>query len=297
MTSREQVLYYKHAVKKDKRSKRRKKIFDIALMILIGFFVLFPFYVLIATSVMSVEESNYANFKFWPEHFSLESYYKIIFGNKGGYSLPRGFLNTILYYLPSSIIGVIVSAISAFAFAKMHFKFKNAMFAILMATMMIPNTMSLIISFLVYDVIGWIGTALPIIIPRMFGTVGCVFFLRQYYMSLPKELIDSSKVDGLGWFGTFWRIMFPLSLPAVVTQIILFFIAGYNDYLAPLLYLPYSEQATLQLVLAQYEDPYIQDWPVRMAGCIVSMIPMIALYLSSQKTILKDMSVGSGFKG
>ena len=97
MTSREQMLYYKHAMKKDKRSKRRKKIFDIIFMILIGFFVLFPFYVLIATSVMSVEESNYANFKFWPEHFSLESYSRIIFGEKGGYSLPRGFLNTILY--------------------------------------------------------------------------------------------------------------------------------------------------------------------------------------------------------
>ena len=116
-------------------------------------------------------------------------------------------------------------------------------------------------------------------------------------MNLPKDLIESAKIDGLGWWGTFWKIVFPISIPAIVAQIILFFITGYNDYLAPLLYLKPSGIETLQIALASYVDPYFINWPMRMAAAIVAMIPMIVLYLISQKAIMRDISVGSGIKG
>ena len=283
--------------------KRRKKISKDRILhyVMLGvfiFFVLFPFYVLFATSIMNKYESNQTNFRFWPKDgVWWDSYKEVLFESYGGYSVLNGFKNTLLYYVPSSMIGIFSAAMAAFAFAKMKFRLKGPMFALLMSTMMIPNNMSLLISFSLYDTIGWIGTPLPLMVPRMFGTIGVVFFLRQYYMGIPEDLMGCAKIDGLGFFGIFIKIMLPISVPVLVSQFILYFIAGYNDYLGPLLYLPYSDMATLQLVLAQYEDPRIQNWPLRMAGCIVAMAPLIVLYLLSQKFILKDLAVGSGFKG
>lgn len=283
---------------KKKKSIKWARVKDYVLLGIFIFFVLSPFYVLFATSIMNKFEANATNFRFWPkEGVYWDSYYQVLFESFGGYSVMKGFFNTLLYYLPSSLVGVFVSAMSAYAFARMNFRLKDTMFAILMGTMMIPNNMSLIISFLLYDKIGWINTPLPLMIPRMFGTIGIVFFLRQYYLGVPADLIGCAKLDGLGHFGIFMQIMLPISVPMLAAQFILYFIGGYNDYMGPMLYLPSADKATLQLVLAQYEDPRIQNWPLRTAGCIVAMSPLILLYLLSQKFILMDLSVGSGFKG
>ena len=287
----------KYAYQRLKKKTDYKKIIDYELLVLITLFVLAPFYIMLVTSLMSKYEANDANFHFWPEQFSLASYHRILFEPVGGTSVLKGLLNTLIYYLPTSAVGVLMSAMAAFAFARMKFKAKNLMFSVLMGTMMLPNTLSLIISVLMYDKLYWIGTPLPVMIPRLFGTISIVFFLRQYYMGLPEDLVRAAKVDGLGWFGIFTRIMVPISLPAMAAQFVLSFIGGYNDYLAPVLYLPNEEQYTLQLVLKQLEDPRTQDWPVRMAGCTVAMVPMVILYLFSQKLILMDMSIGTGFKG
>ena len=224
-------------------------------------------------------------------------YKRVLIEESNGYSIVLGFLNTMLYYGPSSLVGVFVSAMSAFAFAKMKFPGRTVMFSVLIATMTIPNNLGLLTSYLIFDKLHWIGTPLPVIIPRLFGTISVVFFLRQYYMSIPDDLIGCAKIDGAGWFGIFMRIMVPISIPVMAAQFILYFITGYNDYMGPMLYLPNAELATLQLVLAQYEDPYIQNWPLRMAGCLVAMVPMIVLYLASQKFLLKDLQISAGLKG
>ena len=267
------------------------------LLALTAFFVLAPFYIMFATSIMSPYEAQGASFKFWPEEPSLMMYKKVLIEESNGYSIVLGFLNTMLYYGPSSLVGVFVSAMSAFAFAKMKFPGRTVMFSVLIATMTIPNNLGLLPSYLIFDKLHWIGTPLPVMIPRLFGTISVVFFLRQYYMGIPDDLIGCAKIDGAGWFGIFMRIMVPISIPVMAAQFILYFITGYNDYMGPMLYLPNAELATLQLVLAQYEDPYIQNWPLRMAGCLVAMVPMIVLYLASQKFLLKDLQISAGLKG
>lgn len=267
------------------------------LLALTAFFVFAPFYIMFATSIMSPYEAQGASFKFWPEEPSLMMYKRVLIEESNGYSIVLGFLNTMLYYGPSSLVGVFVSAMSAFAFAKMKFPGRTVMFSVLIATMTIPNNLGLLTSYLIFDKLHWIGTPLPVMIPRLFGTISVVFFLRQYYMSIPDDLIGCAKIDGAGWFGIFMRIMVPISIPVMAAQFILYFITGYNDYMGPMLYLPNAELATLQLVLAQYEDPYIQNWPLRMAGCLVAMVPMIVLYLASQKFLLKDLQISAGLKG
>ena len=267
------------------------------LLALTAFFVLAPFYIMFATSIMSPYEAQGASFKFWPEEPSLMMYKRVLIEESNGYSIVLGFLNTMLYYGPSSLVGVFVSAMSAFAFAKMKFPGRTVMFSVLIATMTIPNNLGLLTSYLIFDKLHWIGTPLPVMIPRLFGTISVVFFLRQYYMGIPDDLIGCAKIDGAGWFGIFMRIMVPISIPVMAAQFILYFITGYNDYMGPMLYLPNAELATLQLVLAQYEDPYIQNWPLRMAGCLVAMVPMIVLYLASQKFLLRDLQISAGLKG
>ena len=267
------------------------------LLALTAFFVFAPFYIMFATSIMSPYEAQGASFKFWPEEPSLMMYKRVLIEESNGYSIVLGFLNTMLYYGPSSLVGVFVSAMSAFAFAKMKFPGRTVMFSVLIATMTIPNNLGLLTSYLIFDKLHWIGTPLPVMIPRLFGTISVVFFLRQYYMGIPDDLIGCAKIDGAGWFGIFMRIMVPISIPVMAAQFILYFITGYNDYMGPMLYLPNAELATLQLVLAQYEDPYIQNWPLRMAGCLVAMLPMIVLYLASQKFLLKDLQISAGLKG
>ena len=267
------------------------------LLALTAFFVFAPFYIMVATSIMSPYEAQGASFKFWPEEPSLMMYKRVLIEESNGYSIVLGFLNTMLYYGPSSLVGVFVSAMSAFAFAKMKFPGRTVMFSVLIATMTIPNNLGLLTSYLIFDKLHWIGTPLPVMIPRLFGTISVVFFLRQYYMGIPDDLIGCAKIDGAGWFGIFMRIMVPISIPVMAAQFILYFITGYNDYMGPMLYLPNAELATLQLVLAQYEDPYIQNWPLRMAGCLVAMVPMIVLFLASQKFLLRDLQISAGLKG
>ncbi len=269
------------------------------MMALALFFVLFPLYTVFTTSIMSKYEANGSAFKLWPEQgVTFDSYKTILVDQIGGYSVIGGFINTIIYYLPTAAIGTVVSAMAAFAFAKLRFKASNAMFAILMLNLLVPNSMGMITSFLLYDNLGWIGTPMPIMVPICFGGIGAVFFLRQFYLKIPDDLVGCAKLDGLGYLGMFFRIMLPISMPAITAQFILSFIGGYNQYMEPLLYLSSdAKMATLQLVLAQYQDPRIQDWPLRMAGCFTAMLPLVIMYLCSQKLILKGLDVSAGFKG
>lgn len=276
---------------------KSKHIGVYVLMALAVLYIFGPLYIMLSTSVMSKYEANSSTYKFWPEQFSLESYHRLLFEQVGGYSLMRSFGNTILYYLPTTFVGVMVSSLSAFAFAKMRFKAKNLMFSTLMLTMLVPNSMGLITAYLLFDGLGWIGTPLPVMIPRLFGGIGMVFFLRQFFMTIPDDLVGCSKLDGLGWWGMYFKVMLPIAVPAITTQFILSFIGGYNDYMGPLLYMPEASQATLQIALAQIQDPRIQNWPLRMAGCTIAMAPLLIMYLFSQRYVLRGLSVSSGFKG
>lgn len=268
------------------------------ILILLLLFVLLPFYIVLITSLESVTEANQANFKWWPEHgLTPKSYVDLFFAEAGGVNLFRSLWNTIWIYTPGIIVGIFTSTLAAFAYAKLPFKLRDPMFAVLMATMMLPNCMSTMASFLMYDQIGWVNTPWPLMIPRMFGAIGVVFFIRQYYAGVPDDIMNAAKLDGASNWSIFFRIMLPVARPAMFAQFILQFIAGYNDYMGPLIYLQDSEMTTIQIALVLFEDPYEPQWPVRMAGCLMSMVPLLVLYLFAQKAILNGIAMSSGLKG
>ena len=172
------------------------------------------------------------------------------------------------------------------------------MYTILMASMMIPTNMGNIAKLLLFDGLNWIGTPWPIMVPRMFGVACVIFFLRQFYISVPKDLVDAARMDGLSYFGTFNRVMLPISVSPLLVQFIFQFIAAYNDYNDPLYFLSNNASlSTIQITLAFLVDPYEQDWPLRLAACLASAIPMFLLYLCTQNIMTKGLEISSSIKG
>lgn len=282
--------------KKRRRLKRNSPL-DYILTILTGLIVLAPFYILIITSLTSEQEANYAEFHWWPQMgISFKAYAEVLFTKTGDATVLSGLLNTILIYVPAVTIGVFSSAMAAYAFAKIRFRASRFMFGVLMFTLMFPNVMNMIASFLIYDTIGWVNTPLPLMVPEMLGQVGSLFFFRQYFLSMPDTMIQAAKVDGAGHFRIFWQIAIPVAKPVLLAQWIIRFMVGYNDYMNPLIYLQDARMYTIQLALAFFVDPYTQNWPLRMAGVVISLVPMLIIYAVAQKYITQGMAVTSGLK-
>lgn len=261
-------------------------------------FILVPLYIMVITSFTTEVETDNTRFSWWPKLGTTMEGYDFVF-NKSllEITLIDAFINTMWIYFPSTVIGVFMSAMAAYAFAKLDFKLNKPMFGILMATLTLPNCMSMMASIIMFDEIGWLNTPLPLMVPRMLGTIGVVFFLRQFYMGLPDDLIGAGYLDGLDEISVFFKILLPLSTPALISQIVLQFIGAYNDYLAPLLYLQEESMYTLQIALAYYKDPIKDMWNVRMAAATVAMVPLVLLYIVAQKYILKGVAITTGLKG
>jgi multiple sugar transport system permease protein len=164
--------------------------------------------------------------------------------------------------------------------------------------MTFPSNLAIVVQYLIYDTIGWVNTPLPVIVPRMLGGFSIVFFLAQYYRGVPNDLCGTAKLDGLNDWGIFLRIMLPISTPVFFAQFIIQFIGAYNDYMGPLLYLTDDRLYTMSLLLSKFGDQkYVQEWNLKMAGCVLGMAPLVLLYCLSQKFILKGMAITSGLKG
>lgn len=284
---------YKHESKPSAKSIVAKTAIYLGL-ILFALWILIPFYIVVITSFKTRIEAQSPEFTLWPKDgFHWDGYIEVL-GYKAGYSsIPvvwLGLLNTLLIVLPPTVIGLFTSSLAAYAFAKLRFKSKNFLFSVLLATMMIPGTIMLTPSYLLYDKIYWTGTAFPLMIPGMFGAAACVFFMRQFYMGIPTDLIEAAKLDGMGYFGIFFKIMVPLSVPALLAQGILGFIGGYNDYFGPYLYLTDPTMYTLQIALNSFQGTYASKWPTMMAGAVCALIPTLLIYILAQKYFIQGIA-------
>ena len=275
-----------------------QKIFAYFLLVLATLAVLIPFYVILITSFKTNKEAANMAFSWWPrEGFHLDGYIEVLTSTRGGTSILRGLLNTLWMSIPTTVIGLLVSALSAFAYAKVRFKGKHLIFSIQMATMMLPSVITMTSSYLVFDAIGWIDTPFPIMIPGMFGAIGTIFFLRQYFMGIPDDVCDAAQIDGAGRFTIFFRIVLPLAFPALFAQGLIGFIGRYNDYLAPLLYLKSPEWYTLQIALRFQWGVAVTERQTVMAGAVVAILPLLIVYLCMQNYVINGIQISAGLKG
>ena len=198
-----------------------------------------------------------------------------------------------------AVIGQILTcAMAAFVFAIVRFKGRDFLFALLIATLMIPSQVSLIPNFIIFKYLGWIGTQLPLIIPAFWGGAFGTFLLRQYFLTIPRDLVDAARIDGASLFDIFWRIYMPLSKPAVAALAIFVFKDAWNDLLRPLIYLPTDMHKTTLTVGLAFFQQQLQaggKFTVLMAGAFLSIVPLLIIFFIAQKQFIEGIAL-SGVK-
>jgi len=212
--------------------------------------------------------------------------------------LLSGIKNSLIVSLSVTIVGSLTSTLAAFAFAKLRLPGKDFIFLFMLAGLMIPFPTLMIPQFVMFAGLGWVDTLLPLIVPGLFGNIMMIFFLRQYLGSVPDSLIEAAKIDGAGYLRIFVSVVLPLIRPAIAAQFILWFMAVWNDYLAPLIYLNTPERQTLQVVIANFNANYaIQtDYPLIMAASVIALIPVFVIFLAFQRQIIESVAL-TGTKG
>ncbi|MDF2836315.1 MAG: sugar transporter ATP-binding protein [Paenibacillus sp.] len=269
-----------------------RRLSAYVFLIVGSIFMLLPFLWMFSTSLKEEGKVFEYPIRWIPEPIEWSNYVTVLteapmFG---------GLMNTLIIILPPMVVGLLTSALAAYAFAKLRFPGREVLFIALLTTMMIPGVVTMIPTFILFKSIGWLDSWNPLMIPGMFGSAACVFFLRQYFRTIPSELEDAAKIDGLNPFGVFVRIMLPLSKPALAAQGIFGFLGGYNDFLGPLIYINSPEKFTLQLVLASFQGYYVSNWTLIMAGSVLALIPTVILFFFAQRYFVEGITM-TGLKG
>ena len=286
-----------------KRAKAIEKIGKIAIytiLVVYAIIIILPFSIILITSFKNSYDASAVEWVWIPEDGFTAIGYVDVFTYTGSNTavlptLIQSFLNTLFYILPPTLIGLMTSSMAAYAITKLRFRAKNLIYGILLATMMIPGTITIAPQFSIYDTIGWVDTPLPLMIPGMFGAAACVFFMRQFFTGIPDSVIESAKLDGVGYVGIFFKIMVPLSVPALIAQGLLGFIGGYNDYFGPLIYLQSSELYNLQVALRVFSDAFGDEPNVVMAGTVSALVPTLIVYFVAQEYFIEGIAA-SGIK-
>jgi len=208
----------------------------------------------------------------------------------------RWLLNT-LAITSSCIIGhVLSSAIVAFGFARIEFPGRDAIFVLVLATMMLPYPSVIIPHFIVFKTLGWIDTFKPLIVPSFLATNAFyIFVLRQFFRTIPRDLDDAARVDGCSTFGIFYRIALPLCRPALGIILVFSFMAHWNDFLGPLIFLSSTEKFTLALGLRYFQGQYRVEWALLMAASLIILSPCLLVFFAAQKYYIQGIVI-SGVK-
>lgn len=211
----------------------------------------------------------------------------------------RYYLNSLLISILSTIGALFSASIVGYGFARLFGKGKNVLFAILLASMMIPAQVTLFPQYLLYFKIGWVNTYLPLVVPTFLGIGGTtlfIFLMRQFFLSIPKEISEAATIDGCSTFGTFIRIMLPLTKPALTTVALFEFVFSWNDFFGPLIYLNNSNLYTLPVAVATFSSEFGIELGPLLAMSILALIPVLILFFIGQRVFIQGI-VTTGMKG
>ena len=207
----------------------------------------------------------------------------------------RWFLNSMLAALIQATLVVATSAMAAYALARMEFRGKRVMTAVIISTLFVPPIIFLMPTYVILDKLQWLDSLLAVTIPGAAGALG-VFLLRQFFIALPKELEEAAVLDGASPWKIFWRVILPLSKPALATLVLLAFLTNWNDFLLPLFVLFSPESLTLPPGLGLLQGSYTTSYEIIMAGAVVATVPALVLFILAQRFIIEGVS-STGIKG
>jgi multiple sugar transport system permease protein len=215
-----------------------------------------------------------------------------------GFPYLRLLGNTLLYTVSSTVGMVVSSAVVAYAFARMRFRGRDTLFAITLATLMLPGIVTLIPSYVLFRNLGWVGSYAPLVVPMWLGSAFNIFLLRQFLLTIPLDLTDAARVDGAGDMLILWKILAPLIRPALIVVALFHFLYTWNDFMGPLIYLDEAAEAPLVLGLFTFRGRQGQsvDWPLLMAATMAVIAPVVALFFVAQRYFIEGVTL-TGLKG
>ena len=253
---------------------------------MLSLFFLVPFLWMVSTSFKDSGQAYTFPPQLIPQPFTLDNY-RALWGGQLPFDL--FYRNTTIIVIFVEIGTLLSCTLVAFSFARLQWRGRNFWFVVLVATLMLPFQVVLIPTYIIFRILGWLDTFLPLIVPAFFGNAFYIFLLRQYFMSLPKELEDAARVDGASTLRILWQIFLPLSTPVLLTVSMFTFVGTWNDFLGPLLYLSTLEKMTISVGLAIYEGRRSPNWPGLMAGATLAMLPILVLFLLFQRYFVKGI--------
>ena len=269
------------------------KVLVYTFLIAMALIVVFPFYWMIISSLKSLPEYRLPIPTLFPQKIMWGNYVEAFSAAKLG----RLFINTIIVGVVSTILSLVITVLSAFAFARLEFKGKNALFAALLATMMIPGELFTITNYITVNNFGWLDTYTVLIVPFLVS-IFYIYLLRQNFLQIPNELYLAAKVDGTGDLKYLWKVMIPLSLPTLISITILKMMGAWNSYVWPRLV---TRSEDMRLITNGLRDAFTDmsgqaNIPVQMAAVAVVSAPLFLVFIFLRKYIMKGVS-RSGIKG
>ncbi len=269
--------------------RKLRVFFGYLTLILIAISMLYPFFAMVNLSFVNNNEIFLNTGKILHTNFTLENYRNVF----REIPLSVYFFNSLLVALITTVGQVIFASMAGYAFARLNFKYKNAIFLAILITMLVPPQVNIIPLFFLMREFHLINTYQALILPALFGGFG-VFLMRQYFLGLPKDLEESAKIDGCNLFQTFFKIALPLALPTIATLAIFTFVTSWNSFMWPLIVTNTESMRTLPVGLAIYKGSFreITQWGELLACSVICTIPVIGVFLAGKKYFISDILQG-----
>lgn len=267
---------------------RMWQVLGNAVLLAVVFLMIMPYVYMVSASFKPGDELYSIPVKIFPDSLYWGNY-ELLFGKT---NFIRWFFNSVFIGVSRMILASVISLMAGYAFAKFDFRFKNALFIMLLATLTLPIYVLIVPLYSMMVAFGWTDHYIALILPLAAQAIG-VFLSRQYLLSIPDEILDSARVDGAGEWGIFWRIIVPLSQPVIAVMAILFFTASWNDYIWPLVVLTKDQMYTVSLGLPTLVGPYDQQYGAVMAGSFLSAVPIMIIFLIMQRRFIEGITQGA----
>ena len=271
---------------------KRARCIAYILLILISIAMLFPFFWMVRSAFMTNREIMTTPIQWLPSHYDLENFKKAFERAPFG----KYFINSAIIVLINMVGCILSSSFIAFGFSRLRFPGRKLWFALLLSTMMIPQTVLMIPQFLIWQSVGAYNTFIPLTVPCFFGNAFNVFLVRQFYAGIPKEYDEAALVDGANYFVIYLRIIVPMAKPVLCTVGVFTFMNTWNDFMGPLLYLDKENLKTVSLALQNFMGQHNSEWNLMMALSSVITLPMIVVYFMAQRYFIEGITF-SGLKG
>lgn len=286
---------------KSSASKLHRRLTPHVVLMLICAGFLIPFLWMISTSLKTLDRVMSDRPQLIPDPVAWENYHKVL--THPGVHFLLFARNTLIIAILSVIGNVLASAVAAYGFARISFKGRGVLFALMLSTMMIPFPVVMVPLFTIFRWLGdhhlgqWLGTYKPLWVPYWFGSAFSIFLLRQFFLTIPAELSEAARIDGCSEFGIFCRIILPMAKPALAVVALFTFMASWNDFLGPLVYIQNEDQYTLSLGLQAFQSAHGgTDFHYLMAASVMVIAPVVLLFFLTQRTFIQGIAT-TGMKG